>query len=181
VSDDVTRLFVLPGFGVAASELLDGEWHLQVETPREPTGCPSCGAVARVKDRRTGTVRDLPAGGVPVVLRWCKRVFECRYSLCEKKTWTEQHEAIAPRMVLTDRAQRWAFEQVGHHDRAVSSVAAQLGVSWHTIMTQVLDRGTPLIQDQDRLTGVSAVGVDETSFLRATGTRTPSTPPASPT
>jgi transposase len=91
--------------------------------------------------------------------------------LCEKKTWTEQHDAIAPRVVLTDRAQQWAFEQVGHHDRAVSRVAAQLGVSWHTIMTQVVDRGTPLVEDPDRLAGVSAVGVDETSFLRATGTR----------
>jgi transposase len=171
VNDDGTGVFVLPGFRVVAGELLDGEWHLQVETRREPTGCPTCGAVARVKDRRTVTVRDLPAGGVPVVVRWCKRVFECRYALCEKKTWTEQHDAIASRMVLTDRAQQWAFQQVGHHDRAVSRVAAQLGVSWHTIMTQVVDRGAPLVDDSDRLAGVTAVGVDETSFLRATGTR----------
>jgi hypothetical protein len=63
-----------PDSPVAASEVLDGEWHLQVETRREPTGCPTCGAVARVKDRRTVTVRDLPASGVPVVVRWCKRV-----------------------------------------------------------------------------------------------------------
>jgi hypothetical protein len=87
--------------------------------------------------------------------------------LCEKKTWTEQHDAIASRTVLTDRARQRAFEQVGHHDR----VAAQLGVSWHTIMTQVVDHGTPLVEDPDRLAGVSAVGVDETSFLRATSTR----------
>ena len=171
MSDDVTGVFVLPGFRVVSSDVLDDEWHLLVETRREPTGCPTCGAVARVKDRRTVTVRDLPAGGVPVVLRWCKRIFECRYGLCEKKTWTEQHDAIAPRVVLTDRAQQWAFEQVGHHERAVSAVAGQLGVSWHTIMTQVVDRGTPLVEDPDRLAGVSAVGVDETSFLRATGTR----------
>ncbi len=50
------------------------------------------------------------------------------------------------------------------------AVAAQLGVAWHTIMTQVSDRGKPLVEDPDRLGGVSAIGVDETAFLRATGT-----------
>ena len=69
MSDDVTGVFVLPGFRVVSSEVLEGEWHLLVETRREPTGCPTCGAVARVKDRRTVQVRDLPAGGVPVVVR----------------------------------------------------------------------------------------------------------------
>ena len=163
-------VFVLPGFRVVASEVVDGELDLLVETPRELVGCPVCGAVARVKDRRTVTVRDLPAGGMPVIIRWRKRVFECRYALCEKKTWTEQHEAIAPRAVLTERARQWAFEQVGFHDRAVSAVAGQLGVAWHTIMTQVISRGQPLVDDPDRLAGVSAIGVDETAFLRATGT-----------
>ena len=43
-------------------------------------------------------------------------------------------------------------------------------MAWHTIMTQVVERGTPLIEDPDRLPGVSAIGVDETAFLRATGT-----------
>jgi transposase len=37
-------------------------------------------------------------------------------------------------------------------------------------MRQVRDRGTPLVDDPARLAGVSAVGVDETAFLRATGT-----------
>ena len=105
-----------------------------------------------------------------MLLRWRKRVFACRYALCENNTWTEEHDAIAPRAVLTERARQWAFEQVGFHDRAVARVAAQLGVAWHTIMTQVIERGAPLIDDPHRLDGVSAIGVDETSFLRATGT-----------
>ena len=37
-------------------------------------------------------------------------------------------------------------------------------------MTQVVERGTPLIDDPARLPGVTAIGVDETAFLRATGT-----------
>ena len=62
---------------------------------------------------------------------------------------------------------------------AVSRVAAQLGVAWWTVMDQVIGRGTPLIEDPARLdpplgdltsAPVRAVGVDETAFLRATGT-----------
>ena len=34
-------------------------------------------------------------------------------------------------------------------------------------MTQVSERGKPLVDDPTRLVGVSAVGVDETAFLRA--------------
>jgi transposase len=91
-----------------------------------------CGAVAVVKDRRTVTVRDLPIAGVPVLLRWRKRVFVCRHWWCENNTCSEEHDAIAPRAVLTERARHWAFEQVGFADRAVATVAAQLGVAWHT-------------------------------------------------
>ena len=105
---DITAVFVLPGFRVVDTELVEGELTLSVETPRDLIGCPVCGAVARVKDRRTVTVRDLPTGGTPVIIRWRKRVFECRYALCERKTWTEQHEAIASRAVLTERARQWA-------------------------------------------------------------------------
>src|SRR4051794_5454791 len=42
-------------------------------------------------------------------------------------------------------------------------------VFWHTIMTQVTDRGKPLVDDPNGLAGVRAIGVDETAFLRATG------------
>jgi hypothetical protein len=126
-------------------------------------------------------VRDLPLAGRPVVLCWWKRVWCCPQQRCEVRTWTERHEAIAPRAVLTERARQWAFERVGAHDAAVSRVADGLGVAWWTVMTQVIVRGTPLIEDPARLNPpqaepaqpaqapVRAVGVDETAFLRATG------------
>ena len=62
MNDHVTALFGLPGFQVLSAENVDGEWHLGVQTPRELVGCGECGAVARVKDRRPVTVRDLPIG-----------------------------------------------------------------------------------------------------------------------
>jgi len=44
-------------------------------------------------------------------------------------------------------------------------------VSWATVMTAVRDHGTPLVEDPDRLAGVTAVGMDETAFLRANAHR----------
>jgi transposase len=110
-----------------------------------------------------------PIADRPVVLCWHKRIWQCVHPLCGKRTWTETHPAIAPRAVLTERARAWAFAQVGDHDAAVDRVARRLGVGWHTVMRIVVEQGTPIVEDPARLVGVSAVGVDETAFLAATG------------
>jgi transposase len=162
-------LFGLDGFVVLAAAEAGGELELLVETTADLVGCPECGAVARAKDRRASWVRDLPIGGRPVVICWHKRVWCCPHAACPVKTWTEAHPAIAPRACLTERARAWAFEQVGRCDAVVSRVAAQLGVAWWTVMNLTLQRGTAIINDPQRLgEDVEAVGVDETSFLRAT-------------
>ena len=179
MDEDTTSLcaavFGLAGFEVLTAADAGGELELLVQTTADVVGCPACGAVARAKDRRPTWVRDLPIGGRPVVLCWWKRVWSCPHSACEQRTWTEQHEAIAARASLTERARTWAFEQVGAADAAVSRVAATLGVAWWTVMRQVLDRGTPVVEDADRLAPpqhpVAAVGVDETAYLRANATR----------
>jgi transposase len=167
-------LLGLDGFVVLGFADVDGELELLIETTADLVACPGCGAVARPKDRRPTWVRDLPLAGRAVVLCWWKRIWCCPHERCETKTWTERHSAIAARAVLTERARQWAFEQVGEHDAAVAAVAAGLGVAWWTVMGQVIARGTPLVADPVRLdppgAPVTAVGVDETSFLRATGT-----------
>src|SRR5829696_4146259 len=43
-----------------------------------------------------------------------------------------------------------------------------LGVGWQTVMRAVHEHGTPLVDDPQRLAGVAALGLDETSFLKAT-------------
>jgi transposase len=175
VSGDATAsvtaaLFGLDGFIVLGAADAGGELELLVETVADLVGCAGCGAVARAKDRRPTWVRDLPIGGRPVVICWNKRVWCCPHPACPVKTWTEVHPAIAPRACLTERARSWAFEQVGRCDAAVSRVAAELGVAWWTIMNLTLQRGRLIIDDFDRLgEDVEAIGVDETSFLRATG------------
>jgi transposase len=175
MGDDTTSvtaaLFGLAGFEILAAAEVGGELELLVQTVAELVGCPACGAVARAKDRRPTWVRDLPLGGRPVVICWVKRIWSCPHPLCEQRTWTEQHVAIAPRASVTERARAWAFEQVAVADAAVSRTASVLGVAWWTVMRQVIDRGQPIVDDPDRLAGVGVIGVDETAYLRANATR----------
>jgi transposase len=123
---------------------------------------------AQAHGRRTVRVRDLPAGGRPVVLAWRKRIWRCPERACGVRTWTEQVAAIRPRAVLTERARAEACRRVGKDAHAVAAVARDLGVGWATIMRAVADHGTPLVDDAARLEGVAALGLDETSFLKAT-------------
>jgi hypothetical protein len=49
-------------------------------------------------------------------------------------------------------------------------VAEELGCSWWAVMSAVTVYSTPLVEDPARAEGVDLLGVDETSFLKATPT-----------
>jgi transposase len=163
-----SRLLDLDGFRLVSAELVGDEWQLAVETTATVIGCTGCGVSATPHGRRTVRVRDLPIGGRPVVLAWRKRLWRCREEACSVRTWTERADAIRPRAVLTERARAEACRRVGKDAHAVAAVARDLGVGWATIMRAVADYGTPLVDDPRRLDGVAALGLDETSFLKAT-------------
>ena len=169
-SASATRLLGLDDFKVVAIQVTDGEWQLSVETVATVVGCHGCGVRAELHGRRRVRVRDLPLGGRPVVLCWRKRIWRCGEPACRVRTWTERVAAIRPRAVLTERARAEACRRVGKDAHAVAAVARDLGVGWATIMRAVHEHGTPLVDDAARLEGVTALGLDETSFLRATPT-----------
>jgi transposase len=167
-SASASRLLGLDGFEVTTAQVTDDEWRLAVQTTATTVGCVACGTQARVHARRTVRVRDLPIGGRPVVLAWRKRIWRCVEPACAVKTWTEQRVAIRPRVVLTERARAEACRRVGKDAHAVAAVARDLGVGWATVMRAVHEHGTPLVDDPRRLEDVIALGLDETSFLKAT-------------
>jgi hypothetical protein len=70
--------------------------------------------------------------------------------------------------VLTERARAEACRRVSKDAHAVAAVARDLGVGWATIMRAVHEHDTPLVDDPMRLDGVAILGLDETSFLKAT-------------
>ena len=63
---------------------------------------------------------------------------------------------------MTHRAGVRATIQIGRYVRPVSQVAAEIGVSWNTVMGEVMFYGGPLIDDPERLKTVNHPGVDET-------------------
>jgi transposase len=160
----------LPGFVVVATGEYAGELELLVETTESVTGCPRCGVIARLHDRKPRSVRDLPSGGRPVILVWFKRVWRCQELRCAQRTWSETSPGIRPRAVLTERARAECARRVGQDATDVARVAADLGVGWGTAMRAVREYGQRILNQQWLHTNVSVLGLDETAFLAATAT-----------
>jgi transposase len=158
----------LPGMRVLAVGEVDGELEILVETIAAACWCRECGVKARSKGRRDTLVRDVAAFDRPVRLRWRKRRWQCPERVCPARTWTETHDGIAARTVLTDRAQKAACRRVGRDGASVAAVAGEYGVGWHTVMRAVETHGRSLVDDPDRLADVTHLGVDETAWLAAT-------------
>jgi len=170
---DVTRacevLVGLEDMTVLAVEENTDELTVLVESTQRAVGCSACGRRATVKDRPEVPFGDLACFGRPVTLVWRKRRWSCPEGDCPVGSWTETNPRVAaPRCGLTRRAGLWACRQVGYHGRAVSRVAEELGCSWWAVMSAVDVYGTPLVEDPARSSGVELLGVDETSFLKAT-------------
>jgi transposase len=170
VSDGIglaEALLGLPGFRVLKVAESTDELVVTIETVGELVGCAQCGTRAEAHERRPVEVRDLACFGRPARLVWRKRRWRCRESRCDAKTWTEQSAQVDAQAVITRRAGMEACRQVGELARPVSGVADEFGVCWWTIMNAVVEHGTPLVDDPDRVGAVRQLGVDETSFLRA--------------
>lgn len=157
----------LPGFRLLEVTELDGEVEYLVETDETVVGCASCGTRAHAKDRREVVLRDLAHGERPVRVRWRKRIWCCTDTDCSEKTWTEQSWLAEPRRHLTHRARSEICRRVGEENVSVARCARAFGVGWHAAWTAVTDIGTPLVEDAERISGVSTCGLDETMFLHA--------------
>lgn len=144
--------------------------RVHIETATGRPACPGdCRGEVVVKDRDIVELVDLPVFGRPARLVWHKRRWRCPNPGCLMLSWTEQAPEIAsPRVSMTARAARWVTLAVGRSGRAVSDVAAELGSAWHTINDTVVAYGEALLAaDVDRVGAVTALGLDETFFVRA--------------
>ena len=82
------------------------------------------------------------------------------------------HRIAAKNCLLTTRAAKWATVQVGT-GRTVLEVAKELNCDWHTVNDAVTTYGEALLEaDKKRLNRTSAVGLDETSFVKLGGHHT---------
>ncbi|MGH3733524.1 MAG: ISL3 family transposase [Acidimicrobiales bacterium] len=145
--------------------------ELMIEQVVQEVRCPSCHELAQVKERRIVRYVDLRVFGVPMHLAWKKHRMRCVNPTCTERSWTLQdHRIAAKNCLLTTRAAKWATEQVGT-GRTVEEVAKDLDCDWHTINDAVITYGRALLEaDKKRLNQTSALGLDETAFVKL-GTR----------
>ncbi|MGH9023279.1 MAG: transposase family protein, partial [Acidimicrobiia bacterium] len=163
-------LLGLDGFRILEVGETPNELTITIETVRDVVGCFECGTRAQAHERMPVEVRDLACFGRPAKLLWRKRRWRCPEPACEAKTWTETSVHVSTRSLLTRRAGREACRQVGENARPVAELAEELGVCWWTVMAAVIEHGTPLVEDSERVGEVRALGVDETSWLAANRT-----------
>ena len=166
-SEIVRALVGLKDVRVLAYERWGSRVELVIEQVVEEVRCPACAEWARVKERPVVHYVDLPVYGTPMSLAWKKHRMRCRDPLCVMNTWTlEDHRIAAKNCLLTTRAAKWVTVQVGG-GRTVLEVANELACDWHTVNDAVTTYGTALLEaDRKRLSHTSAIGLDETSFLK---------------
>jgi transposase len=146
--------------------------ELMVEQVPGEVLCPTCHRPAQVKERPVVHYVDLPVYGTPMSLAWKKHRMRCVDLACATKSWVlTDHRIAAKHCLLTTRAAKWATVQVGG-GRTVSEVAAELACDWHTVNDAVTTYGNALLEaDRKRLNQTTAIGLDETSFIKH-GTKT---------
>ncbi|HTV11304.1 MAG TPA: ISL3 family transposase [Acidimicrobiales bacterium] len=141
--------------------------ELMVEQVVGDVRCPACAGPAQVHERPVVRYVDLPVYGNPMALAWKKHRMACPAPGCPKRTWVlEDHRIAAKNCLLTTRAAKWATVQVGG-GRTVKEVASELACDWHTVNDAVTTYGKALLEaDRKRLNHTSAIGLDETAFVR---------------
>jgi transposase len=143
---------------------------LMIEQSPGAVACPTCRQRAHVKERPVVTYVDLPVYGTPMSLAWKKHRMACVNNECATGSWVlDDHRIAAKNCLLTTRAAKWATQQVGE-GRTVLEVAKELACDWHTVNDAVTTYGHALLEaDKKRLNQTTAIGLDETSFVKHNG------------
>jgi transposase len=163
--DVASVIFNLPGYRVVdAVDLPLRGRRVKVQPVDLDDGCPGCGVVSsRVHAWVEQRVRDIPhAGQVVVVVRKPRLI--CLEPACGRRTFTPATEQLPARARCTTRLKTALLDAVINSGRAVSEVAADLGVAWWTVQATV-DAAAVLLPEVDNL-HVRRLGIDEHRYRR---------------
>ena len=130
---------------------------------RDPR-CPDCGREGRYRDTVTRPLTDLPVAGYPLVLRVAVPRYRCTTIDCGRTVFNQDlGKLAAPRASTTRRCARYVLRRLLIDRTTISAIAAELGVSWHTVSTIAMRTTADLVAaaGADRLAGVRVIGVDE--------------------
>lgn len=155
----------LRAFRVDAVRVATDGITLDLQATRRSARCPFCGARAmRVQSTYLRTMRDLPCGGLPLILRVQVRRFHCANSACPRRIFAEQFpDLAAPRARQTARL-HVSLQQVGLAlgGQAGARLAGKLAMPTTGKTVLSLVRRTPLPAiDPPRV-----VGIDDWAWRR---------------
>ena len=122
--------------------------------------CRRCGCQGVAVGTVVRRLAHLPLGWRPTILQVTVRRYRC--TGCGH-VWRQDTTAAAePRAKLSRAGLRWALEGIVVQHLTMARVAEGLAVSWNTANDAVLTEGKRvLINDPQRLDGVTTIGVDE--------------------
>jgi transposase len=126
--------------------------------------CPGCGREGRYRDTVTRPLTDLPVAGYPLVLQVAVPRYRCTTAECGRALFNQDlGKLAAPRASTTRRCARYVLRRLMIDRTTISAIAAELGVSWHTVSSIAMRATADLIAaaGPDRLAGVRMIGVDE--------------------
>jgi transposase len=130
---------------------------------RDPR-CPDCGREGRYRDTVIRPLTDLPVAGYPLVLRVAVPRYRCLTPQCARVVFCQGlGKLAAPRSSTTRRCARYVLRRLMIDRTTISAIAAELGVSWHTVSAIAMRAVADLVAaaGPDRLAGVRVIGVDE--------------------
>jgi transposase len=159
---DLTTFCRLDELGLIATglHLEPGRAVIECRLSEPDPWCRKCGAAGVFRDTVPRSLAHEPFGHRPTMLLVRVRRYRCGHC---RKVWREDtSQAAAPRARISRGGLRWALEALVIDHLTVARAAANLGVSWHTANTAILDEGRRLlIDDPARLDGVTTIGIDE--------------------
>jgi len=126
--------------------------------------CPDCGQDGRYRDTVVRPLIDLPVAGYPLVLKVAVPRYRCSTPECGRAVFNQNlGKLAAPRSSTTRRCARYVLRRLMIDRTTIAAIAAELGVSWHTVSSIAMQATAGLIAaaGPDRLTGVQVIGVDE--------------------
>jgi transposase len=126
--------------------------------------CPGCGRAGRYRDTVTRPLSDLPVAGYPLVLQVAVSRYRCLTTQCGRVIFNQDlGKLAAPRASTTRRCARHVLRRLMIDRTSIAAIAAELGVSWHTVSSIAMRATADLIAvaGPDRMAGVRVIGVDE--------------------
>ena len=126
--------------------------------------CPDCGRDGRYRDTVTRPLTDLPVAGYPLVLQVAVPRYRCTTAECGRAVFNQDlGKLAAARASTTRRCARYVLRRLMIDRTTISAIAAELGVSWHTVSSIAMRAVADLVAaaGPDRLAGVRVIGVDE--------------------